>query len=492
MVPLGLGLPVHRVPIITITIVITCTLKYFLNDIDLNKNLESKIKHVQTKVEKTEAYRNLKYNFCLKNSLKELDCKKFSERAPVKSDKKKPEFLKWVMLENKFLTALRKESTEVTELQSFNAYKKMWQTHQNELINYYSERNLLTDKTLTIENSLICMFTHLNLVHLMGNMLALLAFGIYVEARIGPLFMGLSYLACGFVSFFGYINYFSPGTIPLIGASGAIAGTMGMFYLYFNRHYLKFWVHFKTFLLPVKTYFPFIYVMNDVLTHIEATSNVAAMAHIIGMFTGVVMVIMSQKLFKLPHPFIYREEYEFYSSIKKKSIKPKELSKLSYWLKRNPINFVLREKLIHSMWNGLPADEKYSTATFETLRINTRKAIGRALFFKEGKSIIKTLDLIPLHYSLSPFLDDFKNEELATLYNFCLKRGATVSAVRLACSLLDRQKDEDLNQTLIENICASSAELDQASFNTILDQCKNKYSILEYMKLDSGLSKETA
>lgn len=70
-------------------------------------------------------------------------------------------------------------------------------------------------------------FFHVDLTHLFGNMLFLLAVGLSLESVLGALPFTALYLVCGMVSALGLV-IFSPSLIlPLVGASGAIAGLMG-------------------------------------------------------------------------------------------------------------------------------------------------------------------------------------------------------------------------------------------------------------------------
>ena len=77
------------------------------------------------------------------------------------------------------------------------------------------------------------MFLHGSFLHLLGNMWSLYIFGDNVEERLGPLRYLLFYLLCGFLSGLShlFINWHSQ--VPTIGASGAIAGVMGAYFLLF-------------------------------------------------------------------------------------------------------------------------------------------------------------------------------------------------------------------------------------------------------------------
>jgi len=78
---------------------------------------------------------------------------------------------------------------------------------------------------------LAAMFLHGSLFHLLGNMLFLWIFGNNVEDFLGPFRFVPFYLLSGLgASFFQVL--FSPNSrVPMIGASGAIAGVLGAYLL---------------------------------------------------------------------------------------------------------------------------------------------------------------------------------------------------------------------------------------------------------------------
>ncbi len=77
------------------------------------------------------------------------------------------------------------------------------------------------------------MFFHGGWVHLLGNMLYLWLFGDNLEDRMGgPLFL-LFYFVSGFTASLAQIAIDPTSSIPLIGASGAIAGVLGGYLIMF-------------------------------------------------------------------------------------------------------------------------------------------------------------------------------------------------------------------------------------------------------------------
>lgn len=79
------------------------------------------------------------------------------------------------------------------------------------------------------------MFLHGGLLHLLGNMWTLWIFGDNVEDHLGKGRFLLYYIVCGLAA--AYLHYLTGPTsgVPVIGASGAIAGIMGGYFVLFPR-----------------------------------------------------------------------------------------------------------------------------------------------------------------------------------------------------------------------------------------------------------------
>ncbi len=474
MFSLGLGLPIHRIPIITILLTVFCTWKYISIDINNNKKLDKKNLHILKELTKSEELISLKKEYCQQYSKTQIDCDSFAKDKNIPSKiKKKSQLIDRQKFEYQFLIHLKTKSKQITSLSSYQKFDDLHSALRRELIPWYQGINLLSFENQNMRSYLNSMFTHSGAAHLFGNMMALIAFGIYVEAKVGAVVMFSSFILTGLVSFYVFINHFSSPFIPLVGASGAISGILGIFYLTFFQHYLKFWLYFKTFLLPVKYFFPIFYIVGDIVTHIEATSNVASMAHISGLISGMFLVLLTPQIFKTPHPFIYHEELNFYKVIQNKKFELSMVDQFTYWLNRNPINFVIREKLIVELWKKEPTKEYINNKFYETLRENTKRFIGRSLKYNQGTSILKTIDLISLKYPLNLFLTDFKTDEIVKMYNYCLKKGDHLSATRLACVLLDKTIPSSLSTTLISNIESVTSTLNPDDLVTVLGQCSH-------------------
>jgi len=82
---------------------------------------------------------------------------------------------------------------------------------------------------------LSAMFLHGGWAHLLGNMLYLHIFGDNIEDRLGHGRYLLFYLSCGVLSFLAQIAFQPHSMVPNVGASGAIAGLLGAYFLLFPR-----------------------------------------------------------------------------------------------------------------------------------------------------------------------------------------------------------------------------------------------------------------
>jgi membrane associated rhomboid family serine protease len=132
------------------------------------------------------------------------------------------------------------------------------------------------------------MFMHASFWHLAGNMLFLWIFGNNVEDHLGRFKYTLFYLVAGAISALGFIVV-NPGSVaPLIGASGAIAGVMGAYLVWFPRAR----VLTITFFIPV--YLPAalvlgIWFVTQFFT--DPNSGVAWVAHVVGFGFGMLVAL---------------------------------------------------------------------------------------------------------------------------------------------------------------------------------------------------------
>lgn len=82
-------------------------------------------------------------------------------------------------------------------------------------------------------------FLHGGFIHVISNMLFLWIFGDNVEGKFGFLLFPIIYLASGVAGSLAQFVLNPDSTVPMIGASGAIAGVLGAYFAYFGHHTIK-------------------------------------------------------------------------------------------------------------------------------------------------------------------------------------------------------------------------------------------------------------
>ena len=145
------------------------------------------------------------------------------------------------------------------------------------------------------------MFLHGGFIHLIGNMWSLYIFGDNIEDRLGPGRYILFYLFCGLASGLSHMLLNPQSNIPTIGASGAIAGVMGAYFLLFPAAKVLTLIPiiFIPWFIEIPAFFFLglwflIQFINAAGSHIEV-SGIAWWAHIGGFICGIVLL----KLFTL-------------------------------------------------------------------------------------------------------------------------------------------------------------------------------------------------
>jgi len=78
-------------------------------------------------------------------------------------------------------------------------------------------------------------FLHGGIFHLLGNMLYLWIFGNNIEDLLGRVRFLLFYLLCGSLAAIAHLILNPYSTLPMVGASGAIAGVLGAYLITFPR-----------------------------------------------------------------------------------------------------------------------------------------------------------------------------------------------------------------------------------------------------------------
>lgn len=152
------------------------------------------------------------------------------------------------------------------------------------------------------------MFLHGGWFHLIGNMLYLWVFGDNVEDRVGHVRYFLFYLAVGSAAMMAEV-FLSPGVnAPMLGASGAIAGVMGAYFVLYPKAKVMTAVPIFIFLkfveIPAIFFLGFWFVIQafqgygsllTIASGARDLSGVAWWAHAGGFIAGVILIFFFRK-----------------------------------------------------------------------------------------------------------------------------------------------------------------------------------------------------
>jgi membrane associated rhomboid family serine protease len=156
---------------------------------------------------------------------------------------------------------------------------------------------------------LTSMFLHGGWLHIIGNMLYLWVFGNNIEDRMGAVPFTLFYLGAGTVAAYAQAITSSGSTIPLVGASGAIAGILGAYLVIFPHARVLTLIPIFYFLhlteLPALLVLGFWFVLQafqGVGSLAGDTGGVAWFAHIGGFLFGALVAFLFYRTRPAPRP----------------------------------------------------------------------------------------------------------------------------------------------------------------------------------------------
>ena len=148
------------------------------------------------------------------------------------------------------------------------------------------------------------MFLHGSWSHVIGNMWYLWIFGDNVEDRVGHGRFIVFYLLCGICAALAQVAVDPDSTLPTIGASGAIAGIMGAYFvLYPHSRVLTLlpWIFIQVVEMPAIVLLGFWFLMQlfsagaIAVTAATHGGGVAFMAHVAGVAIGAIGIFVFRK-----------------------------------------------------------------------------------------------------------------------------------------------------------------------------------------------------
>ncbi|MEM3823884.1 MAG: rhomboid family intramembrane serine protease [Candidatus Bathyarchaeia archaeon] len=140
------------------------------------------------------------------------------------------------------------------------------------------------------------MFMHANWLHLLGNMLFLYIFGDNVEDIFGHGGYLAFYFVCGLSAAFAHVfslymglTYPADFSVGVIGASGAISGVLGAYFILFPKARILTWIAYFILPIPAVIFLGFWFLLQWLYGLFEVGSEIAYWAHIGGFIMGMIL-----------------------------------------------------------------------------------------------------------------------------------------------------------------------------------------------------------
>jgi membrane associated rhomboid family serine protease len=146
--------------------------------------------------------------------------------------------------------------------------------------------------------TLTSMFLHGSWMHVIGNMWFLWIFGDNIEDYLGHFKYLLFYLLSGFGAAFAQVILNPHSSVPTVGASGAIAGVLGAYFLLYPRAKVLIWFPiFFLFYLPAWVTLGYWFAMQfisgaatSLASYSDTRGGVAFWAHVGGFLVGIILI----------------------------------------------------------------------------------------------------------------------------------------------------------------------------------------------------------
>lgn len=250
------------------------------------------------------------YRYYEESGLLALELQEYKKYLSAKGDPAAEEMsadgnshlVRMMLRDDDFIGLLEDNRIITPQNQIFNEWRQKRTAFETRLHQASIYKYGYSPKRQNITGLLTCTFFHGGFMHLLGNMVFLYLVGAILELAIGPLFFLVLYVITGICAsaLFGIVYPATPG--PLVGASGAIAGLMGGYGVVFGlrkiRVFYSLGFYFNYAMVPALMLFPFWLANEFFQLFTNKGSNVAYVAHIGGLLSGVTIGIVYKALLK--------------------------------------------------------------------------------------------------------------------------------------------------------------------------------------------------
>ncbi len=213
----------------------------------------------------------------------------------------------YMLEDQKFVLYLQDAGREFLEPDVYNNWLPKRQHIKQEYLDHISYLQMgLIPSEIQLSDLLSYQFLHGGLMHLVGNMVMLFLLGFAIERILGKALFLLAYLFTGVCGGLLFAAVEGNSSIPLVGASAAISGLMGMYVSYYRLKKIRFFYflffYFNYFKAPALLVLP-VWVGFELYGYFLGDQpHIAYMAHAGGLIAGAI--------FMVPWAHWYQTEFE--------------------------------------------------------------------------------------------------------------------------------------------------------------------------------------
>jgi membrane associated rhomboid family serine protease len=195
--------------------------------------------------------------------------------------------------DNEFLTKLRNDEIITADDPQY----AQWRSLRDDYDHQRSKITTLNYGFIPAQHKPVTFITHMfmhgGFGHLFGNMIFLWLVGVMLEMGGGRKFYSVSYILAGLGAVVAFWLIYPQSPVPLVGASGAIAGLMGAFTVLYCKRKVKIFFSLGVFFsyLEIRAIFllPIWMALEFWQLFFGGMSNVAYVAHIGGLVSGAII-----------------------------------------------------------------------------------------------------------------------------------------------------------------------------------------------------------
>ena len=474
ILPVGLDRPLTKVPYGTLIILlVTCYMFSKNSDIDYLYELSQSSKEFQLKEHGVNLFKNL----CLETLNEELTCEKYktlvenkyiefpnsytnddfkdlrkisdfyihegeqydSLLSELENDSTVAEPLKKSL--NIFFKDIYTPVNHLSGIKGFDTYNDSLKKYYQQVKKIHHKHNILSKLNLNLRSLLTSQMSHGGYLHLLMNMFVLLVVGSFIEQRVGIfLFMSLYFLGGSFALISQ--TYMSQNPfLSLIGASGNVYALVGIFWMLFYRHSMIVFIPLpldKKVKIPVFYVIPCLFIFSDIRGYVDSQnilvpgSNIAYIAHMSGLYLGVIVGFCLKKLQNIPDRFVDQNEYKLWEDLKSTVILKEKVVLANRILRLYPDHLDVKLEVFHELHKfrmDLIKDPDRKLY-FQFLAQHVGEVTKYALRNDQINVFLELYDAIPYQRSFCKMFSSMNLDQLLSLANHSFRTKKYILGLR--------------------------------------------------------------